>query len=344
MAVFVRVVVAATLALLVMPSAARSRLVYDKDRGAVGVPASVWIARDDGSAPRRLASGYCPRISPSGRTVVYERAGTRATRFTGSLMEVPARGGAPSVLVSRWRCATSLAWSPDSRTLATVAGRRLVLVDVASGVARTVATGAFFGVSFSPAGTKIVYARAARRGFPLSGADLYTARVGGGPPRRITRGGRSVDPVWGPAAIVLAGERRARRRNDVPKRDLYLVNPDGSGLRRLTRTQPPFQLAGLTAIEWSADGRRLLAELGGEDTNFAETVDASTGRVRNVGHSRPGAPGIQGFRLSRDGRTILATTGLGYDPAPPHDVITIPYGGGRPTVLARHAYDPDWTR
>ena len=27
-----------------------------------------------------------------------------------------------------------------------------------------------------------------------------------------------------------------------------------------------------------------------------------------------------------------------------HDVVTVPYAGGRPTILVRDAFSPDWTR
>ena len=64
------------------------------------------------------------------------------------------------------------------------------------------------------------------------------------------------------------------------------------------------------------------------------------GTVRRVGRR---ADGIVAYDLSADGTTILATTG-GYDPGDPHDVVTIPYIGGRPTILARDAFSPDWTR
>jgi hypothetical protein len=93
-------------------------------------------------------------------------------------------------------------------------------------------------------------------------------------------------------------------------------------------------------MAWSADGAHMLAEFGGQDTSYAETVDPATGRAKVVGRV---ADGIVGFRLSRDGGTILGATG-GYDPPGRHDVVTIPYAGGPPTVLVKRANDPDWTR
>jgi Tol biopolymer transport system component len=335
-------VLAALAAALAAPAAARATLVYDK--GSASAHPSVWIAADDGSSPRRLAAGRLPRISPDGQTVVYELPSTRATGYKPRLMKIPAAGGTPTALLTPAWSFDAFAWSPDSKTIATVTGRevgtrRLVLVEVATGAARTVASGAFFGVSFAPNGSAIVYGRAPNDRFPFRG-EIYTAPVAGGAPTRITHGGRSLYPVWGPTAIAIDRQRKARRRNDGPKQDVYLINPDGSGLRRLTRTNVPFLLTGLQPMAWSADGVHMLAEFGGQDTSYAETVDPATGRATVVGRV---ADGIVGFRLSRDGGTILGATG-GYDPPGRHDVVTIPYAGGPPTVLVKRANDPDWTR
>lgn len=329
-------------AALALAPAAGAALVYDK--GFTSGHPSVWIANDDGSGARRLAPGNSPHISPDGLTVVYELMPTAATGFKPWLMKIPASGGTPTLLRKPVWLASGFAWSPDSHTIATVTGReigtkRLVLLDVATGATRTVASGAFSGVSFSPTGTAIAYARASRDGFPLR-SEVYTAPVAGGTPTPITTGRRSIGPVWGATSIVISRQRKSHKRGDGPKQDLYTVRPDGTRLHRLTRTNVPFLLTGLTATEFSADGTRLLAEFGGQDTSFAETVSPSSGRQHTVGRL---ADGIVGYRLSSDGRSILAATG-GYDPAGRHDVVSIPYVGGVLTVLARHAYDPDWTR
>jgi hypothetical protein len=116
---------------------------------------------------------------------------------------------------------------------------------------------------------------------------------------------------------------------------------DGSGVRRLTKTHVAQLLQGLTPTAWSADGTRLLAEFGGQDTSYAETVNPVTGAHRPV--VRPAEDGFVGTDISADGSTILGATG-GYEPSTRHDVVAIPYGGGTPTVLARNALEPDWNR
>jgi Tol biopolymer transport system component len=300
---------------------------------------TVWAAADDGSARVQLGSGELPRISPDGAAVAYETPYSATTR--PALRIVAVTGGASRLLLKPvW---FSFRFAPDSRTIAAVTGReagrkRLVLIDVAGGRVRTVAHGQFAGFGFSPDGTSLVYARALENRYPPR-SDLLVTAVAGGLSSRLTADHRSVDPAWGAAGIAFARLRRPTRRGDAYKQDIYLLDPATRLVRRVTTTKVPFLLSGLDPVSWSADGTRLLAEFGGQDTSYAETVDPLTGIVRRAGRR---ADGIVGHDLSADGSTILATTG-GYDPGDPHDVVTIPYAGGRPTVLVQDAFNPDWT-
>ena len=100
-------------------------------------------------------------------------------------------------------------------------------------------------------------------------------------------------------------------------------------------------MSGLVPLEFSADARRLLAVFTGQNTEVGFTVAARSGKTRAL--SKDFESGIVGFDLSADGRRILAHTGGG-DPGAAHDVISLPYGGGKPTVLVEDAAYPDWTR
>ncbi len=299
-------------------------------------PERVWSARDDGTGARRIATGDAPNVSPNGQRVLY---GT----FTGAvprLFVVPAAGGRSRTLLRNWEDTAAVAWAPNSRTVAAVTGRelgtkRLILIDVASGrILRTVATAPDFGsVSFAPGGTALAYTVTVG----ATGSDIYTASAVGGAPVALTHDHRSLAPVWGPRWIVFSRSRPSPRRNDAPKLDLYLVEPSGGGLHRLTRTHPGFLLSGLVATAWSANGTRLLAEFTGQDTSYAETVNPVTGTVRRLGTA---AQGLVGYGLSRGGRSVLATTG-GPDPND-SNVVVVPYTGGPLRVLARHARSPSW--
>ena len=142
--------------------------------------------------------------------------------------------------------------------------------------------------------------------------------------------------MWGPTRIAFTHERL--RRADAPVYQLRVMRPDGSGVRQLTHLRIPRLLSGLTATAWSADGSRLLAEYGGQDTSEAWTVDVASGRARDLTGR---FDGVIGADLSADGRTVLVQRGYFDDPQH-QSVATIPFGGGRATVLVRHGSAPSW--
>lgn len=361
-------------AALAVAPAAQATLVFVRDP----LKPVVWVGADDGSGQRRLAAGSNPHVSPDGRSIAYERR-QKAHGYRPELMVVAADGsGSPRRLLANWSEPFDFDWSPDSSTVAAVTGppalpepphalerghirgQRLMLIDVASGARRAVALGFFSGVSFSPDGSRLVYGKAERERFPLR-SDVYRADVTGGAPVRLTHDRRSLDPFWSPVRppecvraappcyppeiaeqIVFVKQLGAKRRRYGPKNELYLMGPGGEGMRRLTHTRVDPLLWGLTPIDWSADGTRLLAEFGGQDTSYAVTVDASTGAQRTVGGHSP-SNWFVGAALSSDDSTILGSTG-GFEPGRHNNVVSAPYGGGRPTVLARNAFEPNWSR
>ncbi|HUO72977.1 MAG TPA: hypothetical protein VMU39_19575 [Solirubrobacteraceae bacterium] len=299
-------------------------------------PEWIWVARDDGSAARRLVPGSGARISHNGREVLYSLYQSGHVR----LMVVPAAGGHSRVVLDNWQDGVGV-WSADSRTVAAVTGKelgtkRLIVIDVSSGrVMHTVATGRdFSNVGYAPDGTQLIYTRMPSAG---PGSDIDITSVKTWRTYALTDDDHSFGAVWGPQWIVFSRWRAPARSNDAPKVDLYLVKSSRAGLHRLTHTHPGFLLSGLTATAWSASGSRLLAEFSGQDTSYACKVNPATGAVSRVGTP---AQGLLGYGLSRDGRTILATTG-GPDPDD-SDVVAAPYSGGAMRILARHAHFPDW--
>jgi Tol biopolymer transport system component len=166
--------------------------------------------------------------------------------------------------------------------------------------------------------------------------DIYVVGADGSSAHAITHDGRSLYPVWGPTRIAYTHERL--RRADAPVYQLRVMRPDGSGVRRLTHLRIPRLLSGLTATAWSADGSRLLAEYGGQDTSEAWTVDVPSGRAHDLTGRFDGVIGVD---LSADGRTVLVQRGYFDDPKR-QSVATIPFRGGRSTVLVRHGSAPSW--
>jgi dipeptidyl aminopeptidase/acylaminoacyl peptidase len=334
--------------LLAVPAVAQATLVFSRNP----LSPSVWSAGDNGSGARRLAPGSNPRISPNGEIVAFLHQG-QGRSSKPELMLVPANGSAPvSRLAVGWREASVFDWSPDSASIAVVLGpeigpKRLVLIDVVTGAQQTIAGGFFSGVSFSPEGGQLVYSRATGEDFPPR-SDVYRFHIPVGepiryePPVRLTHDHRSLGPLWGPAGtIVFVKQLGAKKRQYGPKNELYLMSSKGKGVRRLTHTKVDPLLQGLYPTQWSANGKRLLAELNGQDTSYAVTVNPRTGAQRPVTKERE--QGFAGTALSADGKSILGMTG-GFEPGPGHKVLSIPYGGGRPKLLAKNAFEPDWSR
>jgi Tol biopolymer transport system component len=333
---------AAAAALFALPAAAQATLTYVKNP----MQPAVFAAADNGSGAHRVGSGSNPRVSPDGKTIAYRHEGPGHAQ---ELKLAAAAGGASRTVLAGLQDSSYLAFSPDSKTIAALRGpelgkRTLVLIDVVSGTTlQTIASGYFSGFSFSPDGSELAYSVAASEKYPPH-SDVFTVTTSGGKPVRITHDGNSQDPLWGPAGkIVFVKLLGAKTRKYGPKNELYLMNPNGKGVKRLTHTKVGALLVGLSPTEWSANGRKLLAEFGGQDTSYAVTVNPQTGAQRPLDKMGDGEQGFVGTALSSDGTTVLGFAG-GFEPGPNHEVATIPYGGGKLKTLVKNAFEPDWSR
>jgi hypothetical protein len=151
--------VAIVFALLAVPAAAQATLAYVKGY----LHRSVYVAADSGSGARKLGPGSSPHVSPDGTSIAYLHEGSGNAQ---ELKLAPAGGGASRTLLKDWREPFHLAFAPDSKTIAALRGpeigkRKLVLIDVASGRQKVVASGYFGGFSFSPDGGELAYSTAA---------------------------------------------------------------------------------------------------------------------------------------------------------------------------------------
>lgn len=334
-------------ALLALPAAAGATLSYVKDP----FKTMIFVANDDGSGARKVETGHNPHVAPDGGSVAYLHEGPKNAQ---ELKVAPATGGPGETLMTNFREAFYLAWSPDSKTIAALRGselgkRNLVLIDVASGKQSVVASGFFNGFSFSPDGGEIVYAVAPSEKFPPR-SDVFrieapipgVVNVRAPEPVRLTSDHRSSDPLWGPEKIVFVKTVEAKKRRYGPKNELFLMNAQGKGVKRLTRTKVPPLLQGLFPTDWSANGSRLLTEFQGQDTSYAVVVNPKTGAQRPVAGT--GETGFVGTDLSTDGSLVLGFNG-GFDPGlRNHKVQTVPYGGGKPKTLVKEAFEPSWSR
>jgi Tol biopolymer transport system component len=332
--------VAAT-ALLALPAAAEATLVYVKNP----MQPAVFAANDNGGGAFRVGPGSSPTVSRDGDVIAYAYEGSGGKR---QLKLAAAAGGGSATVLAGLQDSSYIAFSPDSKLVAVLRGselgkRSLVLIDVVSGtLLRTVATGYFSGISFSPDGTEIAYSVAASEKYPPK-SNVYAAPVTGGKAVQLTHDGISQAPLWGPAGkIVFVKQLGAKSRKYGPKNELYLMNANGTQPKRLTHTNVGPLLTGLTPTEWSAGGQRLLAEFGGQDTSYAVTVNPRTGAQKPLDKMGDGEQGFVGTALSGDGATVLGFTG-GFEPGPDHTVSTIPYGGGKTKTLVKNAFEPDWS-
>jgi len=334
-------------ALLALPAGASATLSYVKNP----FNATVFVANDDGSGARKVEAGHNPKVAPSGLSVAYLHEGPKNAQ---ELKLAPATGGPGRTLMANLREAFYVTWSPDSKTIAALRGgelgkRKLVLIDVASGLQSVVASGYFGGFSFSPDGTEIAYSVAASEKYPPR-SDVFrfpvpipgVVNVRAPEAVRLTSDHRSSQPLWGPQKIVFVKTLEAKKRQYGPKNELYLMNAQGKQVKRLTHTKVPPLLQGLFPTDWSASGSRLLTEFQGQDTSYAVVVDPETGAQRPVAGT--GETGFVGTDLSANGSLVLGFSG-GFDPGiKNHKVQTVPYGGGKPRTLVKEAFEPSWNR
>ncbi len=316
-------------ALLLLGAApASAALVYVK---AEPEGATIFAAEDDGSGARELTRGRQPQISADGALVAFLRPVGSGTQ----LRLVPTAGGEERVLISA-SSIESVAFSPDSKLLAAeVAGRRLMLFETDTSRMATLARGFVKGFSFAPDSTRIVYGLgvdATARGR----ADVYKVSVRGGDPRRMTRDGRSLLPVWGPQRIAFVKQKGTDRTGAIPAYDIWGMDERGRAERRITRTKVPEGVSGLIPIEWSADGARLIAQYVGADVRVGFAVDPRNGRTRSLRRK-------VAFDLAADGSAVLTQSG-GVDPSRRHNVYSAPFEAGESTLLVRNASFPDWSR
>ncbi len=311
----------------------------------------VSTIRTDGSQNTRIGPGFTPLISPSAGQVAASLFGASTTSTeTGPALAIYSTSGAPlqSYFNLAGETVEPLAWSRDGRYVAVdVQSTKLKnaaklsglgIVDVTTGAAKMIARGQIFGASFSPNGNdEVVYGRSASQSLTAR-VNVYRSNADGSGTVALTRDGRSLFPLWGSKAI--AYDRERLRREDAPVYQLWLRLPSGP-IRRLTNLRVRSLVSGLIPIAFSADGGKLLAQFVGQDTSEAWTVSVASGRARRV-TSRGARLPLQAAGMTSDGSTLLVDEGGLDGPASEGRVATLPFAGGRSTVLVAHGSQASW--
>jgi TolB protein len=210
-------------------AAERPRLLVQRIAPTVS---ALYIANADGSGERKIFGGsdldYNASLSPDGKWVLFtsERAGS------ADIYRARVDGSGVERLTDNPAYDDQAAWSPDGKAIAFVSSRGSGVTDVWT-------------------------------------LDLGTHRL-----RNVTAApGGDFRPSWSPDGRWIAFssdrethvERRAPEWEQSQRTSLYLIHPDGSGLRRLTDGE---KFAG--SPRWSPDGKRIVFyELAVADTHAA---------------------------------------------------------------------------
>ena len=323
---------------LALPAAASATMAFVKGFATQ----TVYTANDNGKGVKKVDKGSDPHLSPDGASVAYWREGPA---HSTELKVAAVGGGAGETLMTNWQEPFELKWSPDSEFILAERGgelgkRRLVLVTVATGAQKVLASGYFTGFSFDPEGKEVVYAKSNSQNFPPR-SNVYKVSAAGGKAVALTSDNLSEYPLWGPTGkIVFVKLLEASKRKYAPKNELFLMNPNGRGVKRLTQTKVGQLLQGLLPTAWSANGKRLLAQFGGQDTTYAVGVNVQTGAQKPILEATE--QGLVGAALSQDGRTVYGSTG-GFEPGSKQAVVSVPWNGGKPKVLVKGASSPSWS-
>jgi Tol biopolymer transport system component len=194
---------------------------------------------------------------------------------------------------------TSPAWSPDGKKIA-FSGTRgsnadIYIITSGSGdVARLTTDGDWEDEpTWSPDGTKIAYSS----GSGLGGSDIWVRNADGtGTAVNITNNAAwDSSPTWSPDGTKIAFT--SSRGGSGSDRDIYIMNADGTGAKRLT-------LGGGILAAWSPDGQKIAFTMHDNDNdkwNVCVVNANGTGAPVNL---TPDAAGGFGASWSPDGTKI----------------------------------------
>src|SRR5919198_4452824 len=245
------------------------RIVFDNSQ-------DIWSINANGTGLRRLTRSpwpeFDPSWSPDGRFIAYrsephEYPQLWVMNADGSGQQRLTReGGFP-------------AWSPDGSVIAYAnpggpSGRSWIAIMNADGSGSRRLPHTDYGEypSWSPNGTRIAF------NSNLSGAGLmYIVDVDGSRVVDLSGVGQGHEVAWSPdgRSILFASERDHSDNYN----DIYVMHPDGSGVRRLTRTRAEMPA-------WSPDGRYIVfGTPGGLDVMRADGSGVTSLPVEGMGEA-----------------------------------------------------------
>jgi TolB protein len=230
----------------------------------------IYVMNADGSGLRNVtrtpSNDLRPAWSPDGRAIAFvkmilkkcprprDKTPCNNDVYEPNLYVVNGDGSGLRRLTTQWAALVNPSWSADGKTIRF--GRYLVHAD---GTGQTeLPRNVPFDGAWSPDGKRIAFVVVPHSPRDPTVHGLWVMNADGSNPRRLARNAAWSNPVWSPD-----GRRIAFRRFDGGRlfvghgtagpSDLYVVNADGSGLRRLTRHTENV----LRWFAWSPDGRTI---------------------------------------------------------------------------------------
>jgi Tol biopolymer transport system component len=200
--------------------------------------------------------------------------------------------------------------------------------------------------AISPDGTQIAFVHAfgSIRKDQISHVGIYAMGADGSHQHRVTlprtRTAEDVEPQWSPDGRRLVFVRQNVTAKPAGGHAVFVVNADGSGLRRIT----PWKLHAGDGPDWSPDGSQIIFRSPENDTFLNSnlfTIHPDGTGLRQVTHV-PAKTKLYSASFSPDGTAItLGLTGIDQQA----DVFRMGIDGtGLSPVTRTHSWDsaPDW--
>lgn len=193
----------------------------------------------------RVVSGegayYYPAWSPNGRLIAFEFVANDGTRNPKPSVGVVGSDGRNVRILAPDIGGNRPTWAPDSKRIAFEGLKGLETVSVGGGPAKVVDPVGGTDPAWSPKGTKIAHG---------TSRGIVVVRPDGSGRKLIAAVRNAADPVWSPRGRTIAFDQI--HQEEPTRSAVYEANPDGSGMRRMTKAA---LVAGLPA--WSPDGTRI---------------------------------------------------------------------------------------
>ena len=304
----------ALIVLFVAFPAAAARSVVGNGKIVFSQDGAIMQLGPNGRGPaQKIGRGFGQVWSPDGRTLALTDliSPTAQTLFVmdadgSNRRRLPLAAGGKGNVSNFWP-----AWSPDGTRLAftrSVIGPHtrtgwaddVYVVDLdGTNLRRVTTSGTALAPTWSPDGRRIAYLGVVGAADSSdSSYRLHLVNADGSGDHTLLAASRASwapgghahiwSPAWSPDGRRLAFSRATRRATKPPRAitEIYVINPDGTGLRRLTRTtveRPPHTTASFWPA-WSPDGKQIVFV---SLPNRIQVMNADGSGLHTVFHARP---------------------------------------------------------